>query len=71
MRNRVSQLVGALRDRTVTVMNALQHHALAHMLATWRRRDARRHGEGRELADPRSLVDASRAPVRSPLENLR
>lgn len=53
-------------------MNALQHHALAHLLAARRRRDdgGRPDAVG-DRSDGRVLVDASRAPVRSTLENLR
>lgn len=68
----LSQLPPERRIRTVDGMNALQHHAFAQLLAARRRRDgARRQDELSERTDGRTLVDASRAPVRPSLENLR
>lgn len=47
-------------------------HAFAHVFAARRGREAdRRHDDVGERTDGRVLVDASRAPVRPTLDNLR
>lgn len=53
-------------------MKALQAHAFAHLFAARRGRDSgRRHDDISDRTDGSVLVDASRAPVRPTLENLR